>query len=73
MRSVFLVGNDDTMVTRTVTVGDRIGSLWIIERGLQAGDRVIVEGLQRVQPDVKVQYTVAAEPELEPAADAMAW
>jgi hypothetical protein len=37
----------------------------VIEKGLEAGDRVIVEGLQRVQPGVKVQYKVEPEPKLE--------
>jgi membrane fusion protein (multidrug efflux system) len=65
VRSVYLVGNDDNVVTRTVTATDRIGGLWVIEKGLEAGDRVIVEGIQRVQPGVKVQYKVEPEPQPE--------
>ena len=30
--------------TRTVTLGERVGSRWIVEDGLEAGDRVVVEG-----------------------------
>jgi membrane fusion protein (multidrug efflux system) len=63
--SVYLVGNDNTVVTRTVTLAERLGTLWVIEQGLEAGDRVIVEGLQRVQAGVKVQYKVEREPRLE--------
>jgi membrane fusion protein (multidrug efflux system) len=69
VRSVYLVDNQDTVVARTVTAGDRLGDLWVIEKGLEAGDRVIVEGLQRVQPGVRVQYKVEPEPKLELAAD----
>jgi membrane fusion protein, multidrug efflux system len=65
VRSVYLVDNEDKVVTRTVTATDRIGALWVIEKGLEAGDRVIVEGIQRVQPGVKVQYKVEPEPQPE--------
>ena len=68
VRSVYLVDNDDKVVSRTVTAGERLGNLWVIEKGLEAGDRVIVEGLQRVQPGVKVTYKVEPEPKLELAA-----
>jgi membrane fusion protein, multidrug efflux system len=30
-------------------VGDRIGSLWVVEDGLKPGERVVVEGLQKVR------------------------
>jgi RND family efflux transporter MFP subunit len=65
VRSLYLVDNEDKVVTRTVTAADRIGGLWVIEKGLEAGDRVIVEGIQRVQPGVKVQYKVEPEPQPE--------
>jgi membrane fusion protein (multidrug efflux system) len=39
-----VVGADNTISTRTVKVGERVGSRWIIEDGLQAGSRVVVEG-----------------------------
>jgi membrane fusion protein, multidrug efflux system len=65
VRTLYLVDNEDKVVARTVTAGERIGGLWAIEKGLEAGDRVIVEGLQRVQPGGKVQYKVEPEPTLE--------
>jgi membrane fusion protein (multidrug efflux system) len=40
---VRLVGPDNRVVTRPVTLGDRVGNRWIVKNGLQAGDRVIVE------------------------------
>jgi membrane fusion protein, multidrug efflux system len=68
VRSVYVVDHENTVVARTVTAGERLGNLWVIDKGLEAGDRVIVEGLQRVQPGVKVQYKVEPEPNLELAA-----
>jgi membrane fusion protein, multidrug efflux system len=41
---VRVVGDDNKVSTRQVTVGDRVGSRWIIEKGLAPGARVIVEG-----------------------------
>jgi multidrug efflux pump subunit AcrA (membrane-fusion protein) len=51
---VAVVGADNKVEIRTVKVGDRTGSNWIIEDGLKAGDSVIVEGLQEVRPGVMV-------------------
>jgi RND family efflux transporter MFP subunit len=39
-----IVGPDNTVTTKTVKVGDRMGSRWIIDEGLQPGARVVVEG-----------------------------
>jgi membrane fusion protein, multidrug efflux system len=65
VRTLYVVDTADTVVARTVTAGERLGTLWVIDKGLEAGDRVIVEGLQRVQPGVKVQVKVEPEPQLE--------
>ncbi len=43
-----VVGADNKVSFRNVKVGPREGSLWVIEEGLKPGERVIVEGLQRV-------------------------
>ncbi len=47
--SLAVVGPDNKVTFRNVTVGPREGSLWVIEEGLKAGERVIVEGLQKVR------------------------
>ena len=52
--NVAVVGGDDTVEIRMVTPGQRIGNLWIVDSGLKAGDRVVVEGLQKVRPGTKV-------------------
>jgi membrane fusion protein (multidrug efflux system) len=66
VRTVYVVGPEGTVETRTVTASDRLGSLWAIEKGLTAGDRVIVEGIQRVQPGMKVDVKTVPEPEPMP-------
>ena len=56
--NVMVVTADNKVETRPVTVGPRIGTLWIIDKGLNAGDNVIVEGLQKVRPGMTVKPTV---------------
>jgi multidrug efflux system membrane fusion protein len=57
---VYVVGPDETIQYRTVTLGPLIDGLRVIREGLNAGDRVVVNGLQRVRPGVKVAATLAA-------------
>jgi membrane fusion protein (multidrug efflux system) len=52
--NVAVVKEDDTVDLRMVTPGQRIENLWVIDSGLATGERVIVEGLQKVRPGVKV-------------------
>lgn len=44
-----VVGSDNKVSIRPVTVGERIGEDWIIESGVKPSELVIVEGLQKVQ------------------------
>ena len=53
MQTVYTVGPDDKVEVRPVTTGDRVGNSWIIEQGLQPGDRVIVEGQLKVRPGMQ--------------------
>jgi membrane fusion protein (multidrug efflux system) len=52
--SLAVVGPDNKVSFRNVTVGPREDSLWVIEEGLKPGERVIVEGLQRVREGLVV-------------------
>jgi membrane fusion protein (multidrug efflux system) len=61
-KSVLVVGADDKVVLRTVTLNERIGDLVIVARGVEPGERVIVEGLQKVQPGMQVKPQAAAAP-----------
>ena len=51
---VAVVGGDDKVSIRTITVGDRVGSQWIIAEGLNVGERVVAEGIQKVRPGMHV-------------------
>jgi RND family efflux transporter MFP subunit len=56
---VSVVSSDNKVSIRSVTVADRVGSLWIVTDGLKAGERVIVEGLLKARDGAVV--TVAAD------------
>jgi membrane fusion protein (multidrug efflux system) len=56
--TVAVVSPDGKVSIRTVKPGERIGSLWLIESGLAAGESVVVEGLQKVKDGATVSATV---------------
>ena len=47
---VYVVGVGDTVSARDVNTGQWSGNLWLIDSGLVAGDRVVVDGIQKVAP-----------------------
>jgi membrane fusion protein (multidrug efflux system) len=51
---VAVVDGDNKVDIRPVTVGDRVGTQWIVTSGLKPGERVIAEGVQKVRPGVTV-------------------
>jgi membrane fusion protein (multidrug efflux system) len=51
---VAVVGADNKVNVRTVTVGDRVDNRWIIAKGLNPGDRIVVEGVQRMRSGMRV-------------------
>lgn len=51
---VAVVGTDNKVSIRPVKAAERIGSDWIIEEGLKPGEKVVVEGTQKVKPDMVV-------------------
>jgi membrane fusion protein (multidrug efflux system) len=58
---VYVVGKGDTVQTRDVQTGPWAGDQWIIERGLAPGDRVIVDGIQKVAPGRPVKPVPLAD------------
>ena len=58
---VFVLGADDTVTLRPVTVGPRIGDSWLIESGLAPGEQIVVEGVQKIRSGMKVTPTAPAE------------
>lgn len=57
---VMVVNADNVVESRAVQVAQSLGESWVLTGGLQAGERVIVEGLQRVRPGAPVQAEEAA-------------
>jgi RND family efflux transporter MFP subunit len=57
MYQVAVVGEDDKVSVRTVKVGEQTGSMWIIEQGVKPGERVVVEGVQKVRNGMPVKVT----------------
>ena len=53
--SVDVVGSDSRVALRSVQVGERTGTMWVILDGLKPGERVIVEGQQNLRPGMEVQ------------------
>lgn len=57
-----VVNAEGKVEPRTVSTVRTMGDQWLIDQGLQAGDRVIVEGLQKVQPGMTVKAVEAEGP-----------
>lgn len=53
--TALVVGNDNKVASRQMTVSRVIGSRWLVSQGLQAGDRLIVEGTSKVQVGMTVK------------------
>lgn len=59
---VYLVDDDNKIVTRPVTLGARHDGLRAIEQGLQRGDRIVVVGLQQIRPGMVVEAKLIEMP-----------
>ena len=51
---VAVLDDENKVSIRTVTVGDRVGTQWIVAEGLKRGERVVAEGVQKVRPGMQV-------------------
>ena len=61
---VMLVGPDNKAVARTVTLGDKIGSYYIVKDGLDTSDIVVVEGLTTLQEGGDLAVTMVTPDEM---------
>jgi membrane fusion protein, multidrug efflux system len=57
---VFVVGDGDKVEVREIQAAEWRGSQWLIEKGLQGGERVVVEGFTRIAPGAPVKPIPAA-------------
>jgi membrane fusion protein, multidrug efflux system len=67
--SALVVAADGTVEKRSVEVSRTIGDDWLVDSGLTAGDRVIVEGLQKVRPGSPAEAVEAAPGAAAPGAE----
>jgi len=58
---VYVVGKGDTVAARDVDPGPWSGNLWIIDKGLSPGDRVVVDGTQKAAPGRPVRPVALAD------------
>ena len=69
-RYVYVVDDDNLVVRKNVALGQRHGVNWVVESGLEPGDRVIVNGLQKVRPGMPASPSpVTSRPHQESAQD----
>ena len=52
--SVMLVNNENVLESRTVAVSEKIGEFYVISEGLQNGDKIILEGIQKVRSGMEI-------------------
>jgi membrane fusion protein (multidrug efflux system) len=67
IQTVYVVGAGNKIEARAVKTGARVGDAWLIEEGMKAGDRVVVEGMLTVRPG-SVVNPVPYQPAPEKAA-----
>jgi membrane fusion protein (multidrug efflux system) len=65
---VYVVSADNKVEFRNVTLGRTVGNRWQVTSGLEAGEKVVVEGFQKVGPGAPVVPT-AWDPNAKPAAE----
>jgi len=65
---VMMVGAEEKVEPRTITVARTVGDNWLVSEGLKEGDRVIVEGLQKARPGTPVKAVPFNEAAQKPAA-----
>jgi membrane fusion protein, multidrug efflux system len=64
--SVFIVDADNSVSIRKIRTGSLQGDSWIVLEGIKDGERIVVEGLQKIQPGIQVE--IAADTSAQPAA-----
>lgn len=65
--SVFVITGDNTVDQRPVALGDWYGDGWIIEQGLEPGDRVAIDRLMQLRPDMQVAPVTMETPQPAPS------
>jgi membrane fusion protein (multidrug efflux system) len=66
--TLFVVGSDNKAEVRVIETSRSVGNQWMVSSGLKAGDKVIVDNLQRVRAGAEVKAVPAAAPATQTAA-----
>jgi membrane fusion protein (multidrug efflux system) len=66
LKSVFVVGAGDKAEVRQIVAGYRLGNDWVVDSGLAAGDRVVIEGIGKVRPGAPVKPVAPASSGSDP-------
>jgi membrane fusion protein (multidrug efflux system) len=53
-RSVFVIGPDNKAIYRDITATARVGANWVVEKGVQPGEMIVVEGIGKIKPGALV-------------------
>jgi RND family efflux transporter MFP subunit len=67
-RYLYVINDKNEVVYRKVRLGSLQGGLRVVEEGISLGEKVVVNGLQRVRPGSKVEATLVDMPSAEPSA-----
>jgi membrane fusion protein, multidrug efflux system len=57
---VLVLDGDNRVAPRRITLGPQVGQSFAVEGGLQPGETIVVEGLQKVRPGMTVQPVAAS-------------
>ena len=57
---VWVAGSDGTVTQRPVTTGEQVGSVFIINEGLKAGEKIVVEGINKLREGIPVNASAPA-------------
>lgn len=68
LHSLAVVGEGNKVEFRNIKVGPRVDNLWVVEEGLKAGEKVVVEGLQKIREGTVVSPKPATADTLESSA-----
>lgn len=62
---VWVVGNDNKVSQRTIKTERTVGNQWLVSDGLQAGEQIVAEGLQKLRPGIEVSTSPATNLDLK--------
>ncbi|MES2353637.1 MAG: efflux RND transporter periplasmic adaptor subunit [Pseudomonadota bacterium] len=60
-QSVFVIGPDNKAIYRNIVAKVRVGNNWLVESGLNPDETIVVEGIGKVKPDMRVKPVMLAE------------